>query len=200
MLTMTRRTEQALVGRAASPGRSRPRRAPARPCRPASRAAARAPARSRNAYSPGSGAGPASTMTLSLPSSRSARCIASSEPSASPSGFSCEVTTKRSWPRRASTTALHVSRLRHRSGLFGAGVELVDQLRHPDAVLDRRDRIAKSELRRPPQMELAVDARLQDAGRARRARRGVREPLLLAAVARSARPSPARDRRSSRRR
>ena len=52
---------------------------------------------SRNRYSPGSGAGPPRNMTTSLPSSRSARPIANSEPSASPSGASCDVTTKRSF-------------------------------------------------------------------------------------------------------
>ena len=71
-------------------------------------------------------------MTASLPSCRSASVIASSEPSASPSGFSCETTTKRSCSRSASATAC-----RSRRVIFVSG-ELVDQAGHAHAALDRR--------------------------------------------------------------
>ena len=64
----------------------------------------------------------------------SARCIARSEPSASPSGLSCEVTTKRSCRRSAATTALPVTRC---IVVSVGGCQLVDQVRHADAVLDR---------------------------------------------------------------
>ena len=76
-------------------------------------------------------------------------------------------------------------RLAHRSSLqdvgdLGAGVQVVDQLRHPDAVLDRLI-VFEQQLRRPAQMELAVHARLQDPGGA--LERGQRsEAPLLAAV------------------
>src|SRR6478736_8823119 len=154
----------------ASSGRSR-----RRPCA----------ARSRNEYSAGNGAAPASTMTVSLPSSTSARCIAISDPSASPSGFSCEVTRNRSPTRRASATASMsvvvwlIGRLCRYVGDLGAGVQIVDQLRHPDAVLDRLI-VFEQELRRSAQMQLAVHARLQDPGGSLERGQGPESPLLAA--------------------
>src|SRR6188472_3828866 len=117
---------------------------------------------SRNAYSPGSGATPPSTITESFPSASSARWVASNDPRASPSGLSCEVTMKRSCRRRASTTAL-VS-----VGCIVVSVgrrELVDEVRHANAVLDRAI-VDELEVRGPAQLELAVDPRLEHAGRA----------------------------------
>src|SRR5215213_9062150 len=111
-------------------------------------------------YSCGSGAGPARYMNASLPSARSASVIASSEPSASPSGFSWVVTRNRSCVRSASTT-------RSRSALFVAVVacdELIDQPRHPDALLDRRI-VVKGQLRGPLHSQLPCEPRLQHAVR-----------------------------------
>src|SRR5437763_336051 len=59
-----------------------------------------------NAYSCGSGVWPGRYMTASLPSCRTARVRASSEPRASPSGFSCVTTRKRSCRWRASAIAV----------------------------------------------------------------------------------------------
>src|SRR5437868_3585651 len=83
-----------------------------------------------NAYSPGSGASPYSTMMESLPSWSKASFAASRDPSASPSGFSCVVRRKRSCPRIASATAL-----RSLAVVWG---ELIDQLGHADPPLHRR--------------------------------------------------------------
>src|SRR5712692_9245094 len=108
-------------------------------------------------YSPGSGASLAITITVSLPSCCSTRCIASSEPSASPSGFSCVVTAKRSCVRSASATAC-------RSLIVCVGCELIDQLGHAHAALDRRI-VLERQLRSPLQGELAAESRLQQAVR-----------------------------------
>src|SRR6476646_8706321 len=83
-----------------------------------------------NEYSTGSGASPCRTMTVSLPSCSRARIAASSEPSASPSGFSCVVRTKRSCSRIAFATAA-----RSLAVVWG---ELIDQLCHADPTFDRR--------------------------------------------------------------
>src|SRR6266511_568748 len=84
-----------------------------------------------NAYSPGSGASPTSSICVSLPSCSSASAVASIEPSASPSGFSCVVTRKRSPPRIAAAAwASSVS-------IVVVWGELIDQLGHPDPPLDR---------------------------------------------------------------
>src|SRR6266550_1086494 len=83
-----------------------------------------------NPYSAGSGASPCSTITVSLPSCSSARFAASSEPRASPSGFSCVVRTNRSCSRIASATAV-----RSLAVVWG---ELIDQLCHADPTFDRR--------------------------------------------------------------
>src|SRR6266536_1122847 len=111
--------------------------------------------RGMNAYSPGSGAWPARYMYAALPSCRSASVAASSEPSASPSGFSCVVTRKRSCERSASTTA-------SRSAFWFVVVcdELIDQLRHANALFDRRI-VLERHLRRALQPQLARDPPLQ---------------------------------------
>src|SRR4029450_13844371 len=103
-------------------------------------------------YSPGSGASPQRTMTESLPSWSRARFIASSEPSASPSGFSWVVIRKRSWARIASATAA-----RSLAVVWG---EFIDELRHADAALDRRI-VLEGQLRSSLQMQLACEPRLQ---------------------------------------
>src|SRR5919204_1899847 len=113
----------------------------------------RSSASGMNAYSPGSGASPWSTISASLPSCLSARCIARSEPSASPSGFSCVVIRKRSLLRIASATAV--------SSLAVVWGEFIDQLGHADPALDRRI-VLERELRSAFQMQLASDARLQN--------------------------------------
>src|SRR5258708_14187077 len=112
-----------------------------------------------NEYSPGSGAPPARYMNASLPSPRSASVIASSDPSASPSGFSCVVTRKRSCARSASTTAA-------RSACCCVVVacdEVIDQFRHPHTLFDRgivlerqRRRSLHSQLLREPRLQRAV--------------------------------------------
>src|SRR5712691_9380237 len=83
-----------------------------------------------NAYSPGSGASPCSTITVSLLNCSRARFAASSEPRASPSGFSCVVRTNRSCSRIAPATAV-----RSLAVVWG---ELIDQLCHADPTFDRR--------------------------------------------------------------
>ena len=88
--------------------------------------------------------------------------MASSDPSASPSGFSWEVTTKRSWPRRAASTgSMSVAAL-----IFGVVAqvsgELVDQLGHAHATLDRVI-VRERELRGPAQVELPGDPALEHA-------------------------------------
>src|SRR5206468_6524523 len=104
-------------------------------------------------YSPGSGASLWRTMTLSFPSWSNATFAASSDPSASPSGFSCVVSVKRSWPRIASATAT-----RSLAVVWG---ELIDQLRHADPPFHRRI-VLERELRSSLQPKLAREARLQD--------------------------------------
>src|SRR5205809_3750768 len=91
-------------------------------------------------------------MTLSLPSSSNASFAARSEPSASPSGFSCVVSVKRSWPRIASTTAA-----RSLAVVWG---ELIDQLGHSDPSLNRWI-VFEGQLRRSLHPQLAGDSRLQ---------------------------------------
>src|SRR6266540_3434031 len=90
----------------------------------------RSPASGMNAYSPGRGASPTRTMTESLASWASPSFSASSDPSASPSGFSCVVMRKRSWSRIASATAV--------SSLAVVWGEFIDQLGHADPALYRR--------------------------------------------------------------
>src|SRR5215204_5881260 len=106
-----------------------------------------------NAYSCGSGESPWRTMTLSLPSWSNASFAASSDPSASPSGFSCVVRTKRSWARIASTTAA--------TSLAVVWCELINQLGHANPALDRRI-VLEGQLRSPLHAEFAGKASLQD--------------------------------------
>src|SRR5919197_2090018 len=115
------------------------------------------------AYSPGNGASPCSTMTLALPSWSSASFIARSDPSASPSGFSWVVMTKRSWARIASATAV--------SSLAVVWGELIDQLRHADPALDRRI-VLEGQLRSSLHSKLPREPRLKH--RVRRLERGER--------------------------
>src|ERR671937_1862384 len=114
------------------------------------------------AYSPGSGASLRSTMTMSLPSCSSASFVASSEPSASPSGFSWVVTRKRSCERRAWTTA---------AGSFVSG-ELIDELCHADPTLDRRI-VLEGQLGGPLQSQLTREPRLEHTVGSRKARQAL---------------------------
>src|SRR5579872_992964 len=113
-----------------------------------------------NAYSPGSGAPPARYMNASLPSWRSASVVASSEPSASPSGFSCVVTRKRSCERSASTTAARSASLL----VVVICDEVIDQLRHAHTFLNRRI-VLERQLRRALQSQLLREPSLQHAVR-----------------------------------
>src|SRR5215475_6252886 len=107
-------------------------------------------------------------MTTSFPSARRPRAAPSIEPRASPSGFSCVTTRKRSCPARASTTAS--KSVVNVAGSFCVWVirgvvfrgELVDQLRHVHAALDRRI-VFEDEDRRPLHSQLPGEARLQNA-------------------------------------
>src|SRR4051812_4277236 len=137
-------------------------------------------ARSRKRYSPGSGASPERYITTSLPSPRSARVSPSIEPRASPSGFSCVTTSRRSARVSAATTA-------SRSFIVVISLflvrevarELVDERRHPHSALDRVI-VFEGQRRGPAEAELLVDPRLQEPVRRPQAiERGA--PLLLAA-------------------
>src|SRR6476619_3656145 len=129
---------------------------------------------SRNRYSPGSGAGPPRYITTSLSSSLSASPIPKSDPSASPSGASCEVTTKRSFSRRAAATACMSVWVD--IGLRGS--ELVDDLRQPHAPLDRGIVFERQD-RRPPRPELTSDLDLEDAVRGLQACQRARLLLVI---------------------
>ena len=131
---------------------------------------------SRNAYSSGSGWAPPSTITESFPRASSARCVASSDPSASPSGLSCDVTTKRWWreePRRPRSCHSAASSSPSR----GASSSIRCVIRTP--VLDRAI-VDELEVRGPPELELAIDPRLEHPGGAFERHEGAR-PLLLRA-------------------
>src|SRR5690348_3733743 len=105
-----------------------------------------------NAYSRGMGVSPLRYMTASLPSWRSASVVASSEPSESPSGFSWLTTTKRSFARSASATALR--------SLVVWG-ELIDEVGHAHAALDRRI-VLEGQLGSPLHTKLAREPALQE--------------------------------------
>src|SRR3954468_17477353 len=109
--------------------------------------------RGMNPYSPGSGASPQRTMTESLPNWSSASFIPSSEPRASPSGFSWVVIRKRSCARIASATAA-----RSLAVVWG---EFIDELRHADPALDRGI-VLECQLRSSLQMQPPCEQRLQD--------------------------------------
>src|SRR4026209_2238560 len=98
-------------------------------------------------------------MTVSLPSWSRASLVASSDPSASPSGFSWVTSRKRSCERTASATAC-------RSLVVCVWGELIDQLGHPDAALDRRI-VFEGQLGSPLHSQLARHARLPGARRPR---------------------------------
>src|SRR5579875_3609331 len=112
----------------------------------------------RNEYSPGSGRSLESMyIRLSLPSRRRIRCIATSDPSASPSGFSWVQTISRSAARSASSTA---SRSAEGSGIL---VALVEQPGDPHRAHDRlvvfkaqRGRVLELELGGQPRLQKAV--------------------------------------------
>src|SRR5689334_2643663 len=96
-------------------------------------------------------------MTLSLPSWSRASLVASSEPSASPSGFSWVTSKKRSCERSASATAC-------RSLVWVVWGELIDQLGHADPALDGRI-VFEGQLWGPLHSELTRESRLQHAVR-----------------------------------
>src|SRR5262249_52192424 len=123
----------------------------------------RSPSSGRNSYSAGGDVSPPRYMTLSLPSRSSPSFMPRIEPSASPSGFSWVTSRKRSWARIASATAARsvVVGVLLVVGLGGFGGEVVDQLAHPYAPLDRRI-VFEGELRGPLQLQLVRDRRLQD--------------------------------------
>src|ERR671932_892961 len=125
-----------------------------------------------NAYSCGSGARPYRYMYESLPSRSSASFVASSDPSASPSGFSCVVSKKRSCARSASATA-------PRSSFVVVWCDLIDQLRQAGGALDRRI-VLEGQLRGPLHSELSRDPSLQDAVRRLESRERARALLLRA--------------------
>src|SRR5918995_1124319 len=108
-----------------------------------------------NWYSAGSGAAPERYITEFFPRASSMSFAARIDPSASPSGFSCVISRKRSWLRSASATAA--------SSVVVWG-ELIDQLRHPDAALDRFI-VFERQLRSSLQPELLSDSSLEDAVR-----------------------------------
>src|SRR5919198_6232722 len=124
----------------------------------------RRPSSGMNPYSRGSGASPYRYISLSLPRVSRASFIASSDPSASPSGFSWVTIRKRSWERSVSATALRSSLVPWR--------ELIDQLRHADAALDRRI-VLEGQLGSPLQPELARESSLQDTVRRGKAGEGL---------------------------
>src|SRR5215469_9392599 len=111
------------------------------------------------AYSPGSGVVPGRYMTASLRRCRSASVAARSDPSASPSGFSWVTTRKRSCSRSASAIAF--------SSVVCVIVvrrELVDQLGHTHAALDRRI-VLEGQLGGSLDSQPVREPRLQDAVR-----------------------------------
>src|SRR5438874_1951522 len=99
-------------------------------------------------------------MVESLPSCRSARCIASSEPRASPSGFSWEATRQR--PLSSSAAATAAMSLFSVVTLRALGREVLDQVGQSYAALDRRIVFERQD-RRALEVELTRDPRLQHA-------------------------------------
>src|SRR5665647_398341 len=130
----------------------------------------RSPSSRMKSYSRGTAESPDRNISTSLPSWRSATVVASSEPSASPSAFSCVTTRNRSCARSASATACR--------SVFCAitvGGELVDQLCHTDATLDG-EIVLEGQLRCPLHPELPCELSLQQPVRCLEARE--RRPLL----------------------
>src|SRR3954471_1024702 len=111
--------------------------------------------RCMKSYSAGSGPSPARYMRTSLPSCPSASFVASSDPSASPSGFSWVTTRKRSCSRNDATTAC-----KSLDVCIILGCKLVDQPAHPYAVLDGRI-VLEGQLGGPLHPQFAREPRLQ---------------------------------------
>ena len=181
MLTTTRRVEQAVVRREprllrAVDGDEDARRRVGR----AARARARAP-RGRGTRTRREAAASRRAPSRCPCRAAAARGASpSSEPSASPSGFSCDVTRKRSCVRSASTTARMSVAASSSLVVSGPG-----RARRSASSSGRRARPTdrrRTQLGRPAQVQLPVDARLQDAARRRRAPSSVARALLLAAV------------------
>ena len=141
------------------------------------RALAAQPRRARmKPYSPGSGASPQSNITSPCRARRARGAVASSEPSASPSGFSCVVTSE---ARRASGSRPRPPLRSVVVCVSVSGASSSISLRHAHAALDRRIVFER---------QIGVRFSLQLAARAapggRRARPRARErrcALLLAA-------------------
>src|SRR3954447_11753947 len=132
------------------------------------------PANSMNWYSFGIGTSPKRYISASLPSSRSASVMASSEPRASPSGFSWVVTMNRSRSRIAAATWPSSA-----ASLVFVWVELIDEPGEAHPPLHRRI-VLEGQLWSSLQMELAVHATLQHSvGGLQALERGV--PLALGA-------------------
>src|ERR1041384_46328 len=94
----------------------------------------------------------------SLPSVSRASFIARIEPSASPSGFSCVTSRKRSFARIASATATRS---------LAIGRELVDQLAHANPLL-HRSIVFERQLGSSLHSELVREPRRQNAVRGRK--------------------------------
>src|SRR5262245_2868934 len=102
-------------------------------------------------------------MSASLPSSRRPSAIASIEPSASPSGFSCATTRKRSFEvSAASTPSRSVDAFSFVSCVIRSAPRryLVNELRHADAAFHGRI-VFKREVWSPLEPELTSDTALQ---------------------------------------
>src|SRR3954468_6878160 len=113
------------------------------------------PANSMNWYSFGIGTSPKRYISASLPSSRRASVVASSEPSASPSGFSWVVTMNLSRSRIAATTWPSSA-----ASLVFVWVGLIDEPGEAHPPLHRRI-VLEGQLWSSLQMKLAVDELLQ---------------------------------------
>ena len=122
-------------------------------------------------------------IDASLPSARRPSVVASIEPSASPSGFSCVTTRKRSFAadRRDDRGLVSAHRpVPPRSAPAGRRVTSSISFVMRTAALDGLDRRQNVSVRRPLQAELAVDPRLQHAVRGLEPGQR-RAPLLLVA-------------------
>src|SRR5579885_381663 len=113
----------------------------------------------RKSYSAGRSVAPPRYMTASLPSTSRASFMPRREPRASPSGFSCVTSRKRSCERIASATAAS-------SVVVDACIvlpsEVIDQLRQPHPPLDGGI-VFEGELRGPLELQLARHPCLQHA-------------------------------------
>ena len=128
------------LGRSAARSRSRRRAGRAPRCRWAARAAP--PSGRETGTRPASAPLPERYMTTSFPSARRPSVAPSSEPSASPSGFSCADDDEPLLRAEDVGNCLKVTRLRlgHCRPILAPREvrrKLVDQLRHPNAALDR---------------------------------------------------------------